>query len=107
MLPGFFFQSREAFLFSVHRNSLTLMDSFRGASCCAGATFRASLGIDVIDVTFRDSAHRAFVNTSTACNAVFANYISHFNLLFILVSMNCGGKNRAFRRTFPHLFCLK
>ena len=62
------------------------MNSFRGASSCARTALGASLGIDVIDIAFRDSAYGALVNTRTACNAVVANYISHFLRCFYNVS---------------------
>ena len=52
-------------------------DSARGASISASATLCALIGVDAIDITFRDSANGAFVDTGAACYAVFTNYISH------------------------------
>ena len=44
---------------------------------CACATFCTHIRIDRIDITFWDSAYRTLVNTCTASNAVFTNYVSH------------------------------
>ena len=52
-------------------------DSARGASISASATLGALIGIDAIDIAFRDSANGAFVDTGAASNAVFTNYVSH------------------------------
>ena len=56
---------------------LALADSAGGASICTCAAFSALIGVDAVDVAFRDSAYGAFVDTGAACYAVFTNYISH------------------------------
>ena len=73
----FFFVSRKTC-----RCLFSRMDSLGGAYTCASAAFGASLGVDRILVAFRDGAYRAFVNASTACDAIVTNYVSHFNLSF-------------------------
>ena len=66
-------------------------DSARGASIGTCATLRAFVGIDAIDIAFRDSANGAFINASAASNAVFTNYVSHsslvLSLMFIVYSL--------------------
>ena len=57
-------------------------DSARGASVSAGATLGALVGIDAVDVAFRDSANGTFVDASAASNAVFTNYVSHNGRMF-------------------------
>ena len=65
------------FLFAI---ALSLVDSFRRASISACAAFRAHVGVDMVDVTLRDSPNRAFVDASAASNAIVTNYVSHFRL---------------------------
>ena len=67
------------------------MDSFRRASVCASAAFCTHVGVDVIDVTLRDSPNRAFVDASAASNAIVTNYVSHFRLILSLV-LNVAAK---------------
>ena len=43
-------------------DDLVLNDCFVRASADAGSAANASVSVDDIDVAFRDSAHRAFVN---------------------------------------------
>lgn len=52
-------------------------DSAGGASVCACAALGALVGVDGVDITFRNSANGAFIDAGSACNAVFANYVSH------------------------------
>ncbi len=80
---------------------------FSGVDCSAGANFStrtaldASVGIDVIDIAFRDSFNGANGKTSSASYTVIIDYVSHgckcldknyTILLFILC------KNKAFLR---------
>lgn len=65
-----------------NRYLFSRMDSLRGANTCTCAAFRASLGVDGILVAFGDSSYRAFIDASTACDAVVTNYVSHFVLSF-------------------------
>ena len=52
-------------------------DSAAGANVCACAAINTYVRIDRIVLALRDSAHRAFVFTCTACNAVVRNFVSH------------------------------
>lgn len=53
------------------------MNCFRRASIGASAALSAHSRIDLVDVSFGNSANGAFVNTSSACNAIIANNVSH------------------------------
>ncbi len=56
-------------------------DGLRGASVGAGAAIDTSLGVDdVLSVAFRDSLVGAFINTSSALDAIVSNNVSHFFL---------------------------
>jgi len=61
---------------------LVFNDCFVRASAGASAATNAGVRIDDIDVAFRNSAHRAFVNASAASNAAVCDFVSHndFNL---------------------------
>lgn len=64
------------------RNAISVIvlardDCFAGANFCAGTAFDAGVGIDVIDVTFRDSFYGADGKTCSASNAFVGNYVSH------------------------------
>lgn len=56
-------------------------NGLRGASVGAGAAINTSLGVDdVLGVAFRDSLVGAFINTSSALDAIVSNNVSHFFL---------------------------
>lgn len=57
-------------------------DSLAGANLCAAAALDASIGIDVIDVAFRDSLYGTYGETSAASNALISDYVSHDSLSF-------------------------
>lgn len=60
-----------ALLYFSCRNSGNLKtDCARGASVSTSAAFRTFVGIDGVDFALRDCSDGAFVDTSTACNAV-------------------------------------
>ncbi len=59
--------------------NLLKRNSTAGACISASTALCAHIGINLIDITFGDCAHRAFVFTSTACNAVGRNFVSHSN----------------------------
>lgn len=68
-----------------HRISLILFagnDSFVGANLSARAAFDASVGIDVVDIAFRDSLYGANGQTCTASHTFVSDYVSHDNLFF-------------------------
>ena len=52
-------------------------DCFAGANRCAGTAVDAGVGIDVVDVAFRDSANGAFGEAGAASNAAVSDYVSH------------------------------
>ncbi len=56
---------------------LCRMNCFGGAYLCAGAAVGTNFRINHIDVTLRDSINRAFVDTCSASNTIFSNYVSH------------------------------
>ena len=59
------------------KGRLTLSDSVVRTNLSAAAAADASVGIDVIDITFRDCVHRANRHASAACDTVVANYVCH------------------------------
>ena len=70
-LAGFFpFNANLSFKLVFH-------DCFVRASASASTATNAGIGIDDIDVAFRDSAHRAFINASAASNAAVCDFVSH------------------------------
>ncbi len=50
-----------------------LYRAYISACAAVGADFR----IDLIDITLRNSFHRAFIDTSSASCAICINYIGH------------------------------
>ena len=56
-------------------------DGAGGASVCTSAALGAFVGVDAVDIAFRDGANGTFVNASAASNAVFTNYVSHSLIL--------------------------
>ena len=52
-------------------------DCLVGAYISTCATLCAHFGVDAIDVTLGDSSYGTFVNTSSTCDTIFANYVSH------------------------------
>ncbi len=66
-------------------------DSLAGANACAGTAVDANIGVDNIDIAFRDSLNGTFGETSAASNTRVCNYVSHcckilvgINALFVL-----------------------
>ena len=56
---------------------LVFNDCFVRASAGASAATNACVRVDDIDVAFRNSAHRAFVDASAASNAAVCDFVSH------------------------------
>ena len=52
-------------------------DSFAGANFCTRTALNASVGINVIDIAFRNSLYRANGQASAASNAFVSDYVSH------------------------------
>lgn len=57
-------------------------DCFAGANFCAATAFDAGVGIDVIDVAFRDSLYGANGKTSSTSYTLVSDYVSHDKLNF-------------------------
>ena len=53
-------------------------DCLGGAYRCAGAAVDAGVGVDNVDVAFRDSAHGAFGEAGAASDTFVGDYVSHF-----------------------------
>ena len=73
------------------------MDSTGGASVGASAAINAFIGIDFVDIAFRDSVGGTFAHASAASNTIIANNVSHsfeFKKLILIVSVS--GKSTAF-----------
>jgi len=58
------------------------MNCFNRANVCAGTAVGTYIGIYLIDITFRNSINRAFVNAAAACSAIVIDYVSHFTVFF-------------------------
>lgn len=71
-------------------------DRALGADAGAGAAVYAGLGIDLVDVTGRNRAHRAFVDAGTASNAIFSNLVSHGSNVSVLTKRFVPAKIRCF-----------
>jgi hypothetical protein len=69
-------------LMQFHFFQLVFNDCFVGASAGASAATNAGVRVDDIDVAFRNSAHRAFVDTCAASNAGISDFVSH-NVQFL------------------------
>ena len=52
-------------------------DCFAGANFSAAAAFDAGVGIDVIDIAFRDSLYGANGKTCSASHTLISDYVSH------------------------------
>lgn len=48
-----------------------------GAHVCTGTTIGADIRVDFIYVSLRNSFDRTFINTGSACSAIFADFVSH------------------------------
>ena len=53
------------------------VDRLNRAHIGASATVGAYLGVNFVDVAFRDSLYRAFIDTGTASGAIIIYFISH------------------------------
>lgn len=74
------------FLVSERRlNLFSRVNCLRRANTCTSTTLCASFRIDMILITFRNSAYRTLVDASSASNAVVTNYVSHFFLILKLL----------------------
>ena len=56
---------------------LVLDDGIVRASTSAGAATNALIGINDVDVSFGNSAHRAFIDAGTASDAFVCDFVSH------------------------------
>ena len=55
-------------------------DSVGGANLGASATLDAGIGIDVVDITFRNSLYGAVGQTGATGDTLVGNYVSHCQL---------------------------
>ena len=75
-------------LFNVETSCVGLFagdDSLAGANFCARTALDASIGIDVVDVAFRDSVNGTNGLASAASHARVSNNVSHDRLILVLV----------------------
>jgi hypothetical protein len=71
-----FFDASEFF------KELSLLDGTHRANTCTGTAVGAEVRVDLVDVTGADSSDGAFVDASTASNAVVSNFVSHGLFVF-------------------------
>lgn len=79
---------------SIFRNPTKLcrMNCFCRTCVSASSAICTSIRIDLIDITFRNCTYRTFIDTSSASNTIFINYVSHdfsfFNIITNFDSAN-------------------
>jgi hypothetical protein len=54
------------------------MNSLYRAYICTCTAIGADIRIYFINITFRYSLNRTLINTSSACRAIFTDFVSHF-----------------------------
>ena len=59
-------------------------DSLAGANFCARTALDASIGIDVVDIAFRDSVNGADGLASATSHARVCDYVSHDRLILVV-----------------------
>jgi hypothetical protein len=69
------------------------VDCLNRAHISASAAISAGFWINFVDITFRDSFYRAFIDTGSASRAIIINFISHD--LLILRPVFPGQVNKA------------
>ena len=62
---------------------LSLLDGTHRANTCTGTAVGAEVRVNLVDVTGADSSDGAFVDASTASNAVVSNFVSHGLFVFL------------------------
>ena len=60
---------------------------FRRTNSGASSTLSAGICVDRITIALRDGLYGALINTCSACNAVFTNYVCHN--VFCLLLLKC------------------
>lgn len=53
------------------------MDCLYRAYVCTGSAVGANIGVDFINIAFRDGLNGAFINTCSAGGAIFIDFVSH------------------------------
>lgn len=53
------------------------MDCLNRAYICTGSAVGANIGVDFINITFRNGLNRAFIDTCSASGAIFIDFVSH------------------------------
>ena len=61
------------------------MNSLNRANICAGATISAKIRIYHINIAFRNSLNRAFIDATATCSTIIINYVSH-NVMNLVVN---------------------
>lgn len=59
------------------RNMLSRMNCFGWANFCTGTAVGTNIGINRVDITFRDCLNRALIYTGSTSNTIFTDYVSH------------------------------
>jgi len=59
------------------------MDGLHRANVGTSAAIGANLGVNLVDIAFRDSFHRALVDTGSASGAVIIDFISHDQIIWV------------------------
>ncbi len=59
--------------------NLCRMNCFGWTNICTCTAVGAGSGVNFINIAFADGLNRTLINTATACDAVFINYVCHFS----------------------------
>ena len=71
-----------------HSVFLCLGGSTDRAGFGTGTAFNAGFRIDfILAVAFADRGNRTFSGTGTAADAIFGNFVSHWKILLILITL--------------------
>ena len=62
-------------------------DSATRANVSTGSTLGTDVRINGIVFTFRNSTHRALIDTGTASDTIGRNFVSHSSLLFMIYDL--------------------
>jgi len=77
-------------IFNDCKNLFFGMNSLNGANIRASTAIGAYIRIYFVDIALGDSLNRTFINTSSACGAIFTDFVSHFYLLLVkLITLIC------------------
>jgi len=74
---GFLMLNHEPWNFE-HPRLLCRMDCLCGACICTRAAVCTQIRVNAVNITLHNCFYGAFANTTTTCNTIFTNYVSHF-----------------------------